>query len=73
MPNAFPSAFAVLNPYIGLPNVARAIKVTSNPPKPTAATIASGLRPGIFSSNESEVSTPTNIKINRNNIITAPV
>ena len=58
---------------VGLPNVARDIKDVSSPPKPIAAVIAIGRSPFMFSSSESDVSTPTNIKINRKSIITAPV
>ncbi|CAB4674308.1 unannotated protein [freshwater metagenome] len=46
---------------------------TINPPKPTAAVIAIGRKPGIVSVSESDESTPTSIRIKRKSIITAPV
>ena len=73
MPLTFPMEFAASNPIAFLPRVARPIRETINPPKPTAAVIAIGRSPGIVSVNESEESTPTSMRIKRKSIITAPV
>ena len=55
------------------PIVAREISERISPLRPIAATIAAERCPLIDSTKESAESTPTSIRIKRNNIITAPV
>ena len=54
--------FAPISPVVSLPNVARAIKDTSRPPKPIAAVIAIARSPFIFSSSESEAVSYTHLR-----------
>ena len=71
-PVTLPPALAWVSPT-GWPNVTPPTAATSSAPRPSASSRDAHCCPLIVSTSESEESTPTSMRTNRNSIITAPV